>query len=154
MDYEVETGEMSPEMVQELLAQPVLARIATASPKTLRPHVVPVWFGWDGESLWISSFRSTRKIKNLQLNPYCSIAVDIADSGWDFQAVIFEGRVELVTEPVDFVREKTYWIYARYLGQEGALAPEPQSWMNDPENLLIKLTPERTYTSYSARKNS
>ena len=152
MNFEVETGKMSPEMVKNLLSQPILARIATASPKTLRPHVVPVWFGWDGESLWISSFRSTRKIKNLQANPFCSIAIDTAESGWDFQTVIFEGSAELVTEPAEFVREMTTWVYTRYLGPEGVLAPDPQSWIHDPENLLVKLTPEWTYTSYSARK--
>jgi hypothetical protein len=34
-------------------------------------------------------------------------------------------------------------IYIRYLGLEGVKEPEPQSWLNDPENLLIKLTPEK-----------
>ena len=31
-------------------------------------HVVPVWFGWDGESIYISAFRSTRKVKELIRN--------------------------------------------------------------------------------------
>jgi hypothetical protein len=119
--------------------------------KTLRPHAVPVWFGWDGESLWISSFRSTRKIKNLRLNPYCSIAIDIAQSGWDFQAMIL--RPCAAGDGTPRLRpQKDHLIYTRYLGPEGVLAPDPQSWISDPENLLIKLNPDWTYTTYSARK--
>src|SRR3990172_5342242 len=51
--------------VKQLLAQPVLAQLATVSIKTLQPHVVPVWFYWDYESVWVSSYRSTRKVKGL-----------------------------------------------------------------------------------------
>ena len=36
-------------LIEATLAQPVLARLATANPRSLQPHVVPVWFWWDGE---------------------------------------------------------------------------------------------------------
>ena len=52
-----------------------------------------------------------------------------------------EGEAELVTAPQDLLDEKTTWVYTRYLGPEGVLADDPQSWIKDPENLLIKLTP-------------
>jgi general stress protein 26 len=143
---------MTPDMIAALLESVTLARIATSSPATHQPHVVPVWFGWDGESIWISTFRSTRKVKDLESNPYCSIAIDTAESGVDFRAVIFEGRAELVTEPRSLVEEKTTWVYTRYLGPDGVLAPDPQSWIHDPQNLLIKLIPSRTYSWYSAAK--
>ena len=64
--------------VQALLAEPVLARLATANPKTLQPHVVPVWFLWDGSSLWISAFVSTRKVKDLLKNPRCAVLIEPA----------------------------------------------------------------------------
>lgn len=50
--------------IEEVLKEVVLARLATANSKTCQPHVVPVWFLWDGESIWISAFNSTRKVKN------------------------------------------------------------------------------------------
>jgi nitroimidazol reductase NimA-like FMN-containing flavoprotein (pyridoxamine 5'-phosphate oxidase superfamily) len=146
----IETGSLTPDMLSALLAQPLIARIATASPSTHKPHVVPVWFEWDGESVWISAFRSTRKVKELQSNPQCSITIDSAESGVDFRGVIFEGPAELVISPPDFVQSKTEQVYARYLGDEVRLA-RYQEWIYDPENLLIKLTPKRTYTWYSAR---
>jgi PPOX class probable F420-dependent enzyme len=128
-----------------LLSEPLLARIATVSPDDLQPHVVPVWFLWDGESVWISSYSSTRKIRELQGNPKCSIVIDTSGRPDGLSAVLFEGRAELVTEPREFVREMVTRVYARYLGPEGVLAAEPQEWIHSPENLLIKLTPEKTF---------
>ena len=60
-----------------LLDQPVLARIATAQAKSLQPHVVPVWFLWDGDNLWISAFSSTRKLKDLASNPRCAVLIEL-----------------------------------------------------------------------------
>jgi hypothetical protein len=57
--------------------------------------------------------------------------------------VLLEGAVELVAEPRLRVSEIASRIYIRYLGVEGVKEPEPQSWLNDSENLLIKLTPEK-----------
>jgi PPOX class probable F420-dependent enzyme len=131
--------------MRALLSEPLLARIATVSPDDLQPHVVPVWFLWDGESVWISSYSSTRKIRELQGNPKCSIVIDTSGRPDGLSAVLFEGRAELVTEPREFVREMVTRVYARYLGPEGVLAAEPQEWIHSPENLLIKLTPEKTF---------
>ncbi len=131
--------------VQEFLAEPHLARLATCDPRTLQPHVVPVWYEWDGENAWISSFRSTRKIGELKRNPLASLIIDIGRPGETQKAVLLEGPVELITDPAEGV-ERGQHIYSRYLGEEGALAPEPQSWLHDPEHLLIKLTPRWVQT--------
>ena len=144
-----ENGTLTPEMMDALLDQPLLARVATASPADHRPHVVPVWYMWDGESIWISSYSSTRKIRDLRGNPFCSIVIDEAESGWDFRGVIFQGRAKLLVEPREFVSEMTTRIYTRYLGDEGVLDPSPQEWIHDPENMLIKVTPTQTFTWYS-----
>jgi len=127
--------------MDDFLNRPLLARLATLNPEVMQPHVVPVWYGWDGESLWISAFRSTRKVKELMVNPHCSIIVDVDDSGGGIRAVLMEGEAELITTPQPLLEEKTAWVYTRYLGPEGVLASDPQSWIKDPENLLIKLTP-------------
>lgn len=151
MADDVETGKMTETMMADLLSQPVLARMGTTS-KSGRPHVIPVWFLWEDGSLWISSFRSTRKIRHLEANPYISVLIDTAESGVDFEAVLFEGRAELIDQPAQFVQDITTRIYARYLGPEGVLAPDPQSWIHDPENLLIHLQPSKTMSWYSAKK--
>ena len=55
-------------VMNQVLSQPLIARLATADQNN-QPHVVPVWFGWDGEFLWISSFSNTRKIKRFAAEP-------------------------------------------------------------------------------------
>ncbi|NMD31314.1 MAG: hypothetical protein GYA80_06320 [Chloroflexi bacterium] len=132
-------------LIDAFLEKPLIARMATAD-RYARPHVVPVWYAWDGTTIWISSFASTRKVAELRENPYLSISIDVAEQNGATRAVILEGKSELITEPREFVASQSYWIYKRYLGDEGVLAKEPQSWIHDPENLLIKLTPEDIYT--------
>lgn len=132
-------------LIDAFLDQPLIARLATADAAGA-PHVVPVWYGWDGSAIWISSFASTRKVAQLEHNPAISIAIDIAEPNDQTKAVIFEGTAELIREPRSLVHEKSLWIYTRYLGPEGVLAADPQSWIVDPLNLLIKLTPTHTST--------
>ena len=122
-----------------------IARLATAD-REGKPHVVPVWYAWDGESIWISSYSSTRKIKNLEENRYVSIIIDVTGGKGETKAVLFEGVAQLVKEPRDFLRDKFYWIYKRYLGAEGVRANNPQEWIEDPQNLLISLKPEKIFT--------
>jgi len=143
MTDEIPTGQLNKNAIDEFLALPLLARLATADPATGQPHVVPLWYGWDGASIWISSFRSTRKIRELQKNPRVSICVDMAEEGKETKAVILEGEAELITAPFELLKQQTTWVYTRYLGPEGVLAKDPQSWIADPENLLIKLTPAK-----------
>jgi nitroimidazol reductase NimA-like FMN-containing flavoprotein (pyridoxamine 5'-phosphate oxidase superfamily) len=130
--------------VKTFLKEPHIARIATCDPKTLQPHVVPVWYEWDGQFVWISSFRSTRKVKEIQKNERASLVVDIAPDANTNMGVMFEGIVELIDDPQVGIHQGTS-IYSRYLGVEGAQATTPQSWLHDAEHLLIKLTPDWVY---------
>lgn len=131
------------ELIAEVLSQPVLARLATTNAKTLQPHLVIVWFIWDGTNAWVSSFSSTRKVKDLQSNPRAALLIEPKGEGHQLQAVLLEGEVQVVAEPHDFVTSQSLKIYAHYLGDEGAQAADPQSWAIDPENRLIKLTPDK-----------
>ncbi len=134
-------------LINELLQQPLIARMATADLNG-QPHVVPVWFGWDGTTLWISSYSNTRKVGELEKNPKISVVIDVAKENGENKGVIFEGSVELIKGPREFLREKFVWIYTRYLGPKGVLAEEPQSWIEDPHNLIIKLTPNKVIGLY------
>ncbi len=133
------------ELIEALLSQAVPARLATANPKTLQPHVVPVWFLWDGEFIWISAFSSTRKARDLARNPLCAVLIEPEKAG-ELQAVLFEGPAELIEQPSGLICEMSLRIYTRYMGEEGVKAAEPQSWAVDPENRLVRLTPSHVYT--------
>lgn len=131
--------------VNELLEKPLTARLATASSTTLQPHVVPVWFEWDGEAVWISSFDSTRKMRDLEGNPRVSFVVDVDADNRNPCGVVFEGSVQVIADPL-LVTPRSTSIYERYLGVDGAKEPGPASWAADPENRLIRLIPEKVFT--------
>jgi PPOX class probable F420-dependent enzyme len=59
-----------------------------------RPHLVPVWFVWDGASILIFSKPAAQKVRNLRHNPLVMLALDSADEGEDI--VLLEGRAELL----------------------------------------------------------
>ncbi len=151
MYEQVESGRLTKEQIDAYLDMPLLARMATASPETLQPHVVPVWYLWDGQSIWVHGYAGSRKFKELAGNPRCAIVVDHASSGVDFWSVLFEGQAELITDPA-LVVPMAERIYLRYIGVEGVQDPVPQSWIHDADSLLLKLTPARTVTWYSVRK--
>ena len=58
-----------------------------------RPHLVPVWFLWDGTSILILS-KDDQKMRNLRANPRVMLAVDDTKGGGD--VVMLEGEAALV----------------------------------------------------------
>ena len=59
-----------------------------------RPHLVPVWFLWDGAGILIFSKPAAQKVRNLRHSPQVMLALDSADEGED--VVLLEGRAELL----------------------------------------------------------
>jgi general stress protein 26 len=128
-----------------LLQEPVLARLGTTNPKTLQPHVVPVWFAWNEDTLYINAFSSTRKVRDLERNRRCAVLIEPKETSQSkIQGILLEGTCEVIAEQ-PYVAKKAEWIYTKYMGEEGVKAPEPQSWMVDPESRIIKLKPTKVY---------
>ena len=136
-------GDMDRAPLNAFLEEPNLARIATI--RENRPHLVPMWFDWDGESLWMETGLGFQKHKNLIANPQCVVAIDITEGGLRFKGVILEGAAELITEPLEFVRETATRIYRKYLGEEGVAAPTPRTMIESP-HAIIRLRPCRIQT--------
>ncbi len=85
-----------------------------------RPHVVPVWFLLDGNSILTFSQPENQKVRNLRQNPNVMLALDDTHGGGD--VVMIEGRAELVDDPsVTAAMYQTK--YARQLAQ---LATDPR----------------------------
>jgi PPOX class probable F420-dependent enzyme len=57
------------------------------------PHMVPVWFLWDGNTVLIFSQPDTQKMRNLQHNSHVMLALDTAEDGGDI--VMLKGTAEL-----------------------------------------------------------
>ncbi len=57
------------------------------------PHLVPIWFSWDGECLFVASKPHARKVRNLRDNPRLMIALGEPDE--DFDVGLIEAVAEL-----------------------------------------------------------
>jgi PPOX class probable F420-dependent enzyme len=64
-----------------------------------RPHVVPVWFHWDGDRIVAFSKPRARKIENLREHPAVMLAV--GTPGPDFAVELIEATAELPDEPAE-----------------------------------------------------
>jgi PPOX class probable F420-dependent enzyme len=64
-----------------------------------RPHLVPVWFHWDGERIVAFSKPHARKVDNLRGQPNVMLAV--GTPGPDFDAELIEATAELPGEPAE-----------------------------------------------------
>ncbi len=59
-----------------------------------RPHLVPIWFTWDGSAFLLFSKPGARKIEDIRRNPDVMLAV--GDPHRDFDVQLIEGRAELL----------------------------------------------------------
>lgn len=62
-----------------------------------RPHLVPVWFHWDGERILAFSKPHARKVGNLRDDPRVMLAV--GTPGPDFDVELIEATAELPDSP-------------------------------------------------------
>jgi hypothetical protein len=143
----LDTGKYSLAQFGSFLVRPLLARLATAvpskeNPGQFQPHNVPVWYHWDGGNFFISAFQSTRKVKEVIRNPYIALLIDVPEPVNGISAVLAEAKCDLILDR-NFVQEYSRMIYTRYMGEEGVLSTDPQSWIVDPENSIIMLTPKK-----------
>lgn len=62
-----------------------------------RPHLVPTWFVWDGDTIVIVSKPGAVKVRNLQADPRAMLALGDADD--DFDVGLLEATAEVRPEP-------------------------------------------------------
>jgi PPOX class probable F420-dependent enzyme len=136
------SAKLAADWIAPFLQLPLIARLATASLQG-RPHVVPVWFEWDGTTLWLTIDQRSKKYRNLVANPRAAVTIDESWGGLRFRGLIFEGAVELVTEPADWARATSAHIYTRYMGVEGLAAKSIQEMLSEGQHAVVKLTPDQ-----------
>ena len=124
---------------ERLRAEPVIW-LATVRPDG-RPHLVPVWFLWDGETILIFSQPNNQKIHNLRANPAVTLALEAANEGED--VAILEGRARLVSS--DDIQASAPAYVAKY---EAGMAELGMTWetMSASYSQPIRVTPSRLIT--------
>jgi PPOX class probable F420-dependent enzyme len=63
-----------------------------------RPHVVPTWFDWDGESITVFARPHAQKVRNVRHQPLVMLAIGEADP--HFEVELLEGVARVVESPV------------------------------------------------------
>src|SRR5215472_7542712 len=78
--------------VDEFLAAERTCRVATVS-KDGRPHVAPLWFVWDGTSLWLSSVVRSQRWTDLMRDPRVAVVIDAGVEYMELRGVELSGEV-------------------------------------------------------------
>lgn len=125
--------------VDELLAQPLFAHLATASDEG--PRESPVWFLWEGGAIWIiGSRRADSFPARLKRDPACAIGiVDFDRKRGIIHHVGMRGQATI--EPFDPQRARR--LLARYLGDRSDTWDRRfRETLSDPDNILVRFVPE------------
>ena len=111
--------------------------LSTVSPDG-RPHLVPIWFWWDGTSVLVASKPNARKIANLRLNPSCMLAV--GDAAADFDVALIEARAELTSSPTRTVLDAG--LFGKYRDSMLAIGLERDEF-EATYSQVVRITPNR-----------
>ncbi|HWE63560.1 MAG TPA: PPOX class F420-dependent oxidoreductase [Chloroflexota bacterium] len=103
-----------------------------------RPHVVPIWFVLDGETVVFTTGESSVKGRNIARDPRVALCVD--DQQPPFSFVLVEGTAETAPNPPEML-EWSIRIAERYMGP--ALAEQFGKRNAVDGELLVRLTPTR-----------
>lgn len=103
-----------------------------------RPHVVPIWFDLDNDTLVFTTWHTSVKAQNMQHDARVCICVD--DEKPPFAFVVIEGTVTMTANDADM----HYWatrIGGRYMGADQAEAYGKRNAVTG--ELLVRVTPTR-----------
>jgi hypothetical protein len=96
--------------IDEFLAQPLTARVATSG-----PSVRPTWYLWEDGAFWILSGRWSRLPDRVRTAPRIALTVDVCDLGTGLvRQVIATGDAAVL--PFDVPRGRRMLV--RYLGMD------------------------------------
>jgi PPOX class probable F420-dependent enzyme len=128
---------ISPECRNFLLSGTRTGKLATVRTDG-RPHIAPVWFELDGDTIIFTTWHATVKAANMRRDPRVCLCVD--DDTPPFAYAQIEGTVQMTAEPAALL----YWatrIAGRYMG--AALAETYGKRNGVAGEMLVRLTPTK-----------
>jgi hypothetical protein len=139
---------MSGEELDRFLAGERTCRVATNS--TSGPHVAPLWFFWDGESIWLSSVVRSQRWRDLQRDGRVAIVIDAGDASGELRGVEIQGIAAVVGE-VPRVGEPVAELAGPESGFHGKYRDPGDEIPYDGKHAWLRVTP-RKLTSWDFRK--
>ena len=102
------------------------------------PHLVPIWFSWDGLRILIASKPHAQKVRNLRANSTVMLALGEPED--DFDVGLFEGRAELLDVPAGIGLPGSH--LAKYADRLAAIGLGHDEFLATYSQ-LIRITPTR-----------
>jgi len=125
--------------VSRLLDSELVVWLSTVRPDGL-PHLVPIWFSWDGETVLIASKPHAKKVANLQANPRVMLA--LGEPYEDFDVGLLEGVAEILDEPSAAALPASH--LRKYRDQMEAIGLDPEEFLAT-YSLVIRIRPTRFF---------
>lgn len=138
---------MTPHERDSYLGEERVCRVATIGPDG--PHATPLWFAWDGSSLWLYSITRSRRWADLRADPRISAVVDGGHGYGELRGVEIMGTAEVVGEvprtgaDVPALAEAERIFARKYLGSDELIYDGRHAW--------LRVTPTKI-TSWDFRK--
>lgn len=125
--------------IDQRLREDIIIWLASVRPDG-RPHMVAVWFLWDGEHVYIFSKPNNQKIRNLRQNTHVTLALDNTHNG--AEVILLDGEAELVDDPDVNTTIPAY--VAKYQTRIARIGYTPETMAKDYSQ-AIRITPTKVY---------
>jgi PPOX class probable F420-dependent enzyme len=133
----MDTPTLAAARIQRFLAEEPIVWLSTVRPDGA-PHVVPIWFWWDGEALLVFSKPGAQKVRNLRADPRVMLALGDADD--DFDVGMLEGTAELLDIPTAAILPAAH--LEKYRSQLAAIGLDADEYASTYSQ-VIRIRPDR-----------
>lgn len=121
--------------IARLLETEAVVWLSTTRPDGL-PHLVPVWFWWDGQSVLVFSKPEAVKVRSLRENPALMLALGDPDA--DFDVGLLEARATVLSERVPVPEP----MFAKYADRMAAIGLDPSTFA-ETYRQAVRIAPTR-----------
>ena len=121
----------------EFLRKEKILRLATID-KDSTPHIVPVWYLYNGKKIYIGTNTKTEKARNVKSHKKVSFCVDVGINAPNIFGVMGKGNAVLITNEsvVSRVAKKILLRYFKTLNNKSARE------ILDDTDCIIEITPK------------
>src|SRR6266480_5040778 len=104
---------LTDEELDEILRSERTVHVATSSADGW-PHVVPLWFVWGDDAVWINNLRRSKRSRDIREGSPVALCVDTGVEYQQLRGAVLYGRFEAadddaVLEPVKAEFARKYW---------------------------------------------
>ncbi|CAO5247876.1 MULTISPECIES: pyridoxamine 5'-phosphate oxidase family protein [unclassified Frankia] len=139
------------EEVDALLTEARTCRVATLTGSGA-PHISPLWYVWDGTSLWLYSIVNSQRWADIARDPRAAVVVDIDGEFNELRGVELRGRFEAVGENPRTGKEDNPELATPERLFAGKYVANPDGSMyHDGRHAWLRLTPDKV-ASWDHRK--